>query len=111
MHVTRHADRTNQMACMQLEEQILGNNGAKLPWEQGGARPDMVPALGVFSDPVLALLHRDPEQRPSMDSFCGMCNRLLCSVSTLSHGTALHLAPADTMLMPSTEPTNSSHFG
>lgn len=63
----------------------------------------MVPALGVFKDPVLALLNRDPSLRPSMDSFCGMCNRLLCSVSTLPHGSALRLAPTEMMQVPTSE--------
>ena len=88
---------------MQVENQIMGSNGSKLPWEDGGARPDMVPALGVFKEPVLALLNRNPAQRPSMDSFCGMCNRLLCSISTLSHGNALRLA--QTEMMPSSSHT------
>jgi hypothetical protein len=91
------------MAHVQLEEQILGDDGAKLPWEEGGSRPDMVQALGVFKEPVLALLHRDPTARPTMDSFCGMCNRLLCSVSTLAHGASLRLAPAEMMQMPTSE--------
>lgn len=87
---------------MQLEAQILGDHGSKLPWEEGGSRPDMVQALGVFREPVLALLNRDPTYRPSMDSFCGMCNRLLCSVSTLAHGSSLRLAPTE--MMPATNP-------
>lgn len=88
---------------MQLEGLILGDRGVKLPWEEGGSRPDMAPALGVFREPVLELLNRDPSLRPSMDSFCGWCNRLLCSVSTLSHGPSLRMAPTEMMQVSPSE--------
>jgi hypothetical protein len=35
--------------------------------------------LGIFWQPVLSLLHRDPCMRSSMKDFCSACNKLVSS--------------------------------
>jgi hypothetical protein len=68
---------------VQVERQVLGLGGAHLPWEEGGSNPGILEALGVLREPVLALVRRDPQERPTMAEFCRLCN-VLISVSTLA---------------------------
>lgn len=64
----------------------------ELPWEGERLRshPAVRKRLGVFKNPVLALLHRDPVRRASMEDFCGACNSLFSGAIPLP--AALQLA-------------------
>ena len=38
---------------------------------------------GVFRGSVMELLSRDPSQRPSMEHFCELCDRVLAGTTTV----------------------------
>ena len=46
-----------------------------LPWE-GALSAQLRDKLGVFKEPVLQLLQRDPARRASMQYFSGMCRTM-----------------------------------
>eukprot|EP00892_Ulva_mutabilis_P011402 jgi/Ulvmu1/8634/UM046_0037.1 len=58
-----------------VEEQLLGVNGAKLPWEN----PDIAPQLGCFYRPLLRLLRRDPRKRLTVSQFYDNVNAELAA--------------------------------
>lgn len=62
---------------MQVSEQIVGRNGAKLPWEGGPRSHRILGSLGIFSPAILGLLRRDPAARLSVVSFCRTCREAL----------------------------------
>ena len=63
-----------------MEAQLRGD--ALLPWE--GARLDAAveQKLGVFRDPVLALLRREPGQRATMHAFCCACLAIFAATTS-----------------------------
>ena len=65
---------------MQVMAQLRGES--ELPWEgrRFRAHPSDRRRLGVFRQPVLALLQRRPERRATMQQFCNSCHRLFSSV-------------------------------
>lgn len=65
------------MLTMQIMDQIEGVNGEMLPWEGERLTPNVRSKLRLFQDALLQLLHRDPEQRPSMKQFCRTCAGIL----------------------------------
>eukprot|EP00892_Ulva_mutabilis_P008124 jgi/Ulvmu1/5684/UM024_0031.1 len=54
-----------------------------LPWE-GELGQEVKDRLGIFREPVLRLLHRDPAQRASMQHFCDLCQSM--ATGTLGNG-------------------------
>ena len=70
---------------------IEGRNGAqKLPWEATPMHPDVWRKLGRFKNFLLALLHKNPLQRPSMEDFYHRCERALgAATATVSGGRIL----------------------
>lgn len=40
--------------------------------------------LGLFREPVLALLHRNPEERASLSEFCRTVNSVFSSPTTIA---------------------------
>eukprot|EP00892_Ulva_mutabilis_P002845 jgi/Ulvmu1/12561/UM091_0002.1 len=67
-------------------QQLRGE--VELPWEgeRFRAHPTARRRLGVFRQPVLALLARAPAQRASMAQFCDSCHRLFTSPTTVENG-------------------------
>ena len=55
---------------MQVVAKLLGKE--ELPWEGNLAEknPSARRRLGLFRQPILSLLHRDPTQRVSLADFC-----------------------------------------
>lgn len=68
---------------MQVMDRIEGLNGLKLPWEAGALSAADRRNLGVFKKSITALLSRDPEQRPSMEQFCELCNKVLAGSTSV----------------------------
>jgi hypothetical protein len=68
---------------VQLMDCIEGLNGQELPWEGGGVTPAIRRRLGIFKDPIISLLSRDPGERPSMSEFCESCNRVLAGTTSV----------------------------
>lgn len=72
------------MACERVQVRAQLRGEAPLPWEGGGSlRADTRRKLGIFQQPVLALLRRDPRDRPSMAAFCDTCNDIVTSSTTV----------------------------
>lgn len=67
---------------LQVLDQIEGVNGQQLPWEGAALTPERRTMLGIFRSILLRLLHRDAQQRPSMQEFCTACDRVLASGTT-----------------------------
>ena len=57
---------------MQIISQLKGE--AELPWEGDRAKPDVMRKLRTLRRPVMALLDRDPTNRPTMMKFCDQCD-------------------------------------
>lgn len=72
------------MGQVQVLDQIEGVNGQQLPWEGANLTQEMRTQLGIFRGGVLRMLHRDPQQRPSMEEFCTSCDHVLASGTMLS---------------------------
>jgi hypothetical protein len=87
---------------VQVVAQLLGER--PLPWESMSAEDRR--KLGAFRKPILALLHRDAAERPSMSEFYDACNSIF-STSTTYAPAAHHLAPASTE-HPTTTTTTTS---
>jgi hypothetical protein len=68
---------------MQLMDRIEGLNGQELPWEGQGVTTAIRRRLGIFKDPIISLLSRDPSDRPSMSEFCDSCNRVLAGSTSV----------------------------
>ena len=51
--------------------------GREAPWEAPATAPALLKKLGYFRKPVLALLDRDPLERPSMAEFHQACRHVL----------------------------------
>jgi hypothetical protein len=60
---------------LQIVAMILGSEMA--PWEHPMTAAAMLRPLGHFKGPVLAMLERDPRNRPSMLQFKQACQRVL----------------------------------
>ena len=68
---------------MQVVAKLLGK--AELPWEGDLAEknPTARRRLGLFREPILSLLHRDPAQRASLAEFCRTTNNVFSSPTTV----------------------------
>eukprot|EP00892_Ulva_mutabilis_P002568 jgi/Ulvmu1/12311/UM088_0031.1 len=66
-----------------VSDQIAGDSGVLLPWEEGPRADRILGGLGLFRTAILGLLHRDPAQRLTVSTFCYTCRAAL-------DGTALH---------------------
>eukprot|EP00892_Ulva_mutabilis_P002166 jgi/Ulvmu1/11950/UM082_0029.1 len=62
------------------EAQLLGK--ALLPWEGERLNADTRYRLGIFCEPLLALLQRTPEARISASAFCDACSEIVASNTT-----------------------------
>ena len=62
---------------------LLGRE--ELPWEGDLAKknPAARRRLGLFREPILSLLHRDPAQRASLADFCRTTNTVFSSPTTV----------------------------
>jgi hypothetical protein len=60
---------------VQVIDQLRGKR--LLPWEDMTLEARR--KLGVFRAPMLRLLSRDPDERPSMAEFCEMCNSIFAA--------------------------------
>jgi hypothetical protein len=65
---------------LQTVNMVLGNEMA--PWEDESAGAAVLKPLGYFKKPVLALLSRDPKDRPTMQEFRLACQRVLANSIT-----------------------------
>lgn len=68
---------------MQVLEKLLGQ--AELPWEGELAERNPVARrrLGLFREPVLSLLRRDPAHRATLADFCRTVNTVFSSPTTV----------------------------
>ena len=66
-----------------MMDRIEGMKGHTLPWDDACMTATNWRRLGVFRNSVVALLSRDPSQRPSMERFCETCNRVLAGSTTV----------------------------
>ena len=68
---------------MQVVAKLLGK--AELQWEGDLAEknPTARRRLGLFREPILSLLHRDPAQRASLAEFCRTTNNVFSSPTTV----------------------------
>lgn len=65
----------SRLECMQVIGQLLGE--AQLPWEGANLTMEHIGRLGPLHKPILQLLERDPNRRPSMRTFADKCKSLL----------------------------------
>lgn len=69
------------MPCgLQLQAQLLGD--APLPWEAAADPSAVLHKIGIFREPLLQLLQREPARRATMQDFCNACNSLVASNTT-----------------------------
>ena len=68
---------------VQVVAKLLGKE--ELAWEGDLTQkhPTARLRLGLFQEPILALLHRDPSQRISLAGFCKTTNTVFSSPSTV----------------------------
>jgi hypothetical protein len=59
---------------VQVVAQIVGEQ--LLPWEDAARAKQLLRTAGIFRAPVLTLLQRDPENRPTVGSFLAQCSSL-----------------------------------
>jgi ABC-type transport system substrate-binding protein len=59
---------------MQLVSQIVGEE--PLPWDDPAKAKQLLKSAGHYRDPLLTLLRRDPQERPSIRTFLQRCNKL-----------------------------------
>lgn len=71
-----------------------------LPWEN--LQPADRKRLGEFRKPVLELLNRNPDQRPTMSQFYDNCNAIFFSNTTTKIGDALSVPPEAAAPLPNT---------
>ena len=69
---------------VQVMDCIQGLNGKQLPWEGSQLTPKNRRKLGIVRGSLMALLTRDPSQRPSMAQFCDSCDRVLAGSTTVT---------------------------
>lgn len=74
---------------MQVLARLRGE--AELPWEGDLAAKNATARrrLGLFREPVLALLRRDPAQRATLSDFCRTANTVFSSPTTIANSEAL----------------------
>jgi hypothetical protein len=65
---------------LQTVAMILGEEQA--PWEDETTAGSLLKPLGYFRKPVLALLSRNPLERPTMEEFRLGCRRVLVNSTT-----------------------------
>ena len=75
--------KTYRVTLVQVMDRIEGMHGHQLPWDDACMTATNRRRLGVFRNILLALLSRDPSQRPSMAKFCETCDRVLAGSSTV----------------------------
>ena len=68
-------------SCVQIMKQLKGEE--ELPWE-GDKNTDARRKLGLFRQPILSLLEREPTQRATLAAFCNTCQQTFASTSTAS---------------------------
>ena len=70
-------------ALVQVLAKLLGSD--ELAWEGNLAEknPTVRQRLGLFREPILSLLHRDPGQRASLEAFCKTTNSVFSSPTTI----------------------------
>ena len=68
---------------MQVVAKLLGKE--ELAWEGDLAEKNSTARrrLGLFREPILSLLHRDPAQRASLEDFCKTTNNVFSSPTTV----------------------------
>ena len=69
--------------AVQVMDQIEGIKGQNLPWEDACMTSTNRKRLGAFRNPIVALLSRDPSQRPSLAHFCATCHRVLAGSTSV----------------------------
>ena len=52
-----------------------------LPWEEGISKQQQQ-QLGLFKNPIMQLLHRDPAKRSDMMMFHNACNKLFAAATS-----------------------------
>jgi hypothetical protein len=65
---------------VQKIDELLGKS--PLPWEKDRLAPERKRKLGVFKNPILQLLSRDPLQRMTLPQFCNVCRNILSPQTT-----------------------------
>lgn len=64
-------------------DRIEGLKSRTLPWEDACMTATNLRRLGVLHSSLMALLPRNPSQRPSMEQFCETCTIVLAGSTTL----------------------------
>ena len=73
----------SRSGLLQVLAKLLGSE--ELAWEGDLAEknPSARRRLGLFREPILSLLHRDPAQRASLADFCKTTNTVFSSPTTV----------------------------
>lgn len=69
---------------LQAMDQIQGQNGMVLPWEDAEKAQQVRDKLGKLKRHLIGLLARDPAERTSLEDFCRACARVFSSTSTIT---------------------------
>ena len=64
---------------LQVVAQVVGE--VPLPWEEKESARQLLRGAGMFRAPVLSLLERDPDSRPTIAAFMQRCSTLLSSTT------------------------------
>lgn len=64
---------------MQIMKQLQGEE--ELPWE-GEQHIEARRKLGIFRQPILSLLNREPTERATLAAFCRSCQQIFSATST-----------------------------
>jgi hypothetical protein len=62
------------LLTVQVVAQIVGEQ--PLPWEDAARAKQLLRTAGHYRAPLLTLLRRDPQERPSIRSFLSHCSSL-----------------------------------
>ena len=84
-----HASYSNEVSraeegfALQVMDRIEGRQDGTLPWEDACMTATYSRRLGVFRNSLMALVSRDPSQRPSLAHFCATCHRVLAGSTSV----------------------------
>jgi hypothetical protein len=73
-----------QVLGVQVIKEIMGEGEFRLPWEGPDAGRALLKRAGKLRSSILQLLHRDPDERLTLDAFLRYCYNMLSTTTQLS---------------------------